>query len=189
MKILLAKILPLISVAAFCVSLAPASAEDVLSTFDSEKAFDGRYAAWQAAKPSLAATNWSIVATGFGGAFKNLSPQLDASSNAVIELTVTIESADTPPVKVTAGPLVVLADEDGSQSMWAWYGLGAGRHVLTKNLASPTASKVEGATPGLDLTKLSAFHLQVDPGTSKAAYKITLEKLRLLTAKEKADEK
>ena len=156
-------------------------AETVLSKFDAENALDGQYAGWELVEPSMNSTNWTVTATGFGGAWKNLNPVVDASAAATIELTVTIESTNVPPVSVTAGPIVVLADEDGTQHVWAWYGQKAGRVVLKKKLSSPTKKQEAGSEEGLDLSKLKAFHIQVDPGQSKAAYRIKFESLRLIT--------
>jgi hypothetical protein len=180
MKNSLAKFLPLLGVAAFCGGLVPASAETVLSKFDAENALDGQYAGWESVEPSLKSTNWTVTASGFGGAWKNLNPVVDAGEATTIELTVTIESTNVPPASVTAGPLVVLADEDGTQQVWAWYGQKAGHHVLKKKLSSPTKKQEPGSVEGLDLSKLKAFHIQVDPGPGKAAYRIKFEKLRLI---------
>lgn len=156
-------------------------ADTLISDFAAADCVQGRYGSWEDVEPLRRDGVWAITAKGFGGAFKNITPpRIDARAESVIELTVRIENPDPASAEVIAGPLVVLEDVEGNQSIWAWYGLGAGRHVLLKNLCAPTMNKPPGSAAGLNFSKLTAFHIQVDPGQSTAAYRIVFEKLRLI---------
>lgn len=160
---------------------AAARADTLVSGFAASECVQGRYGSWEDAEPVQQEGRWSITARGFGGAFRNLvPPYVDARAEALIELTVAVESVTGDPAAVVAGPLVVLEDAEGNQAVWAWYGRGLGRHVLTAKLSGPSFTKPAGSARGLDFSRLVAFHIQVDPGQSTAAYKITFEKLRFL---------
>lgn len=163
---------------------ATGKADVLISDFGEAECVQGRYGSWENAKLAQRDARWTVTASGFGGAFKNLvPPHRDASAEAMIELTVRIGGPSQTTQPVIAGPLVVLEDAAGNQWIWAWYGLSAGRHVLRKSLDEPSFTKNPSAPSRLDFSRLVAFHIQVDPGQSAATYQVTFEQLRLVTAK------
>jgi hypothetical protein len=126
-------------------------------------------------------TNYSITASGFGSGFKALSPAVDASGETTVELTVTLSGSGSPSSPIS-GPIVSLVDADGTFYNYAWYGQTAGRHVLTAKLNAASSTSAPGSVPGLDLSNLTFFHLQDDPGTYAGDYTIQFELLRLTGA-------
>jgi len=173
----------LLSLVLACLT-ASARADVLISSFDSPDCLQGRYGGWEDIEPCLRNEHWSIAARQFGGAFRTFAqPGIDAAAETQIELVVCIEPAGDPGDATLAGPLVVLEDAEGNQWIWAWYGLGAGHHVLNSSLKTPTFTRKPGSPSGLDFSRLAAFHIQVDPGQSQAAYRITFRSLRLLGAR------
>jgi hypothetical protein len=162
---------------------AGARADVSISRFDSPECLQGRYGGWEDIEPELREACWSIAARQFGGAFRTFSqPGINAAAEKQIELIVTVEPIGGADKATLAGPLVVLEDAEGNQWIWAWYGLGAGRHVLNSSLKTPTFTRKPGSPSGLDFSRLAAFHIQVDPGQSKDPYRITFHSLRLIGA-------
>jgi len=173
----------LLSLVLACLT-ASARADVLISAFDSPDCLQGRYGGWEDIEPSLRDSHWSIAARQFGGAFRTFAqPGIDAAAETQIELVVCIEPVGDAANAPLAGPLVVLEDAEGNQWIWAWYGLGAGHHVLNSSLKTPTFTRKPESPSGLDFSRLAAFHIQVDPGQSQAAYRITFRSLRLLGPK------
>ena len=152
-------------------------AETTIATFDENFYLDGLFA-WSDAVVVAGPTGYSITDTGYGGGYKDINPNIDASGETTIELTVTINSPDAGPSGPASGPIVALVDGDGTFVNYAWYGLTNGHHVLTAPLSSGSGLG-SGMFPGLDLSRLDFFHLQDDPGAYQGQYTIVFEKLRL----------
>jgi hypothetical protein len=160
--------------------LRSASAETVLTTFENFT-LDGLFSSWASATVVSDPTNYSITATGYGSGYKGITPNIDATGETNIELTVTLtgtNAANTP----MSGPIVSLVDADGTFYNYAWYGQIAGTHVLKASLRQPTFTSGAGTVPGLDLSRLAFFHLQDDPGTYSGQYTIAFNLLRLTGA-------
>jgi len=160
--------------------LRSAPAETVLSTFETFT-LDGLFSSWASATVVSDATNYSITAAGYGSGFKAFTPNIDATAETNIELTVTLTSTNSPNTQIS-GPIVSLVDADGTFYNYAWYGQVAGTHVLKASLRQPTFTSGAGSVPGLDLSKLAFFHLQDDPGTYSGQYTIAFNLLRLTGA-------
>jgi len=162
------------------ICLNSAQADITLSTFDNFN-LDGFFPSWSAGAAVSGPTNYSITATLFGSGYKALSPNVDATGETTVELTVML-SGNGGPTTPISGPIVSLVDADGSFYNYAWYGQLAGTHVLRARLNAPTFTSATGSVPGLDLANLAFFHLQDDPGAYTGPYTITFLSLRLTGA-------
>jgi hypothetical protein len=160
----------------------PSRADTTIATFD-DFDLDGLFASWGAVSATVVSgpTVYSITSSGFGSGFEDINPNLDATGETTIELSVTLEgnAGENDPV---SGPIVSLVDADGTFFNYAWYGRSAGTHLLTADLSLPTFTSAPGSVPGLDLSKLDFFHLQNDPGAYQGDYTIRFENLRLTGA-------
>ena len=163
-----------------CLSLCSARADVTLSTFENFN-LDTLYSSWLSGTVVSGATNYSITATGFGSGYKALSPNVDATGEIDLELTVMLSGTGGPSAPIS-GPIVSLVDADGTFCNYAWYGQVAGTHVLRARLNAPTFTSAPGSVPGLDLANLAFYHLQDDPGAYTGQYTITFLLLRLTGA-------
>jgi hypothetical protein len=157
-----------------------ATSETVIATFDNFN-LDGVFSSWVSATIVSLPTNYSITASGFGSGYKALTPNIDATGETNIELTVTLAGSGAPNAPIS-GPIVSLVDADGTFFNYAWYGQTQGTHVLRMDLNTPTFITAPGSASGLDLSRLAFFHLQDDPGAYSGQYTITFELLRLTGA-------
>jgi len=157
-----------------------AAADTTITTFDNFN-LDGLFATWASAAVDSGPTAYSITATNYGSGYKDINPNIDATGETNIELTVTLNGtgAANDPI---SGPIVSLVDGDGSFYNYAWYGQTKGTHVLRAALNAPTFISPAGSVPGLNLSNLDFFHLQDDPGGYHGQYTITFENLRLTGA-------
>lgn len=160
--------------------LTSATAETIITSFDNFN-LDGVFPSWSSATIVSLPTGYSVTASGFGSGYKALTPNIDATGETNIELTVTITGAGSPGSPVS-GPIVSLVDADGTFYNYAWYGQTQGSYVLRMDLNKPTFISAAGSVPGLDISKLAFFHLQDDPGAYSGQYTITFELLRLTGA-------
>lgn len=170
-----------LAVASALVMGGSALAETVITTFDDDFQLDGLFA-WSDAVVVSTATNYSITDTGYGSGYKDINPNLDATGETTIQLTVTLSANGGSPTAPISGPIVSLVDGDGTFYNFAWYGKTAGTYVLTAPLKAPTSIQAAGSVAGLDLATLDFFHLQDDPGSYHGEYTITFEDLRLIGA-------
>ena len=156
------------------ISAPPPRCDTPVSDFDNAGPTGG-YASWEGNVPPPQPDNWTITATGFGGGFQDIGPNINALGEEVVELTVTITNANG-----LVGPIVVFQDNDGTQQTWPWYGLENGRHVLTAPLSGGLPVEAQpGSVPGMDFSNLNWFHVQIDDGGSNVTYTVTFENLRL----------
>jgi hypothetical protein len=160
--------------------LSSATAETIITTF-ADFNLDGVYASWVSATIVSLPISYSVTAAGFGSGYKALTPNIDATTETNIELTVTLTGSASPNAPIS-GPIVSLVDADGTFYNYAWYGQTQGTHVLRMDLNTPTFISAVGNTSGLDLSRLAFFHLQDDPGVYSGQYTIAFELLRLTGA-------
>jgi hypothetical protein len=165
---------------AAAIGLGSASADTIITTFDNFN-LDGLFSSWSSATIASLPTGYSITASGYGSGYKAINPNLDATGETNLELTVNLTGAGSPGSPVS-GPIVSLVDADGTFYNYAWYGQPQGAHLLNASLAAPTFTTAPGSLSGLDLSKLAFFHLQDDPGAYSGQYTITFELLRLTGA-------
>jgi len=160
----------------------PPSCESLVSDFDNA-GLSGGYAGWSGVDFSGQPDNWTVTATGFGGGWTGISPNIDATGDTTLELVLTVDNIndDNPGLIESIGSTVVLQDGDGTQNTWGFFGLTNGTsHVLTDLLSNgnPVAAQ-PGTVPGFDPSDISFFHLQVDDGASNWTYTVTFENLKI----------
>lgn len=156
-----------------------ALANTPIAIFDENFYMDGLFA-WADATVVSDATGYSITDTGYGSGYKDINPNVDATGETTIELTVTLSGTPALPTDPVSGPIVSLVDGDGTFVNFAWFGQPVGTHVLTNLLSTPTWTASAGTVPGLDLATLDFFHLQDDPGAYAGIYTIKFVKFRLI---------
>ena len=81
-----------------------ALADTIITSFDDFFHLDGLFA-WSDATVLSSETNYSITDIGYGSGYKTISPNIDATAETHIQLTVTI-SAATGPTASASGPIV-----------------------------------------------------------------------------------
>jgi hypothetical protein len=176
MKRFLKPFAALLAVAASLAGSTPAfAAAIVVNSFDSFN-LDGIFANWQTANGGSIISgpeSYTVTATGYGSGFKDINPNIDASGNTLVELTVTLSGG-------ASGPIVSLVDGDGTFFNYAWYGTEPGTHVLIADVNSPSFISGAGGIPGLDLSTLDFFHLQDDPGGFAGAYTVEFKNLSIV---------
>lgn len=168
-----------IAVAGSLAIVHPVMADTTIAVFDENFYMDGLFA-WSDAVVVADSTGYSITDTGYGSGYKDINPNIDATGETIIEVTVTISASGVGPDDPASGPIVSLVDGDGTFWNYAWYGQTIGTHVLTALLSSPTFTSGNGTVPGLDLSTLDFFHLQDDPGAYHGQYTIVFQKFRLI---------
>ena len=166
--------------------LQSAQAETLLTDFGNNFYFDAMYASWLPQEGLVGGpTDWTIIATDFGGAAvgfyedDGFTPKIvDASTDEFVEFTLTILATNV------MGPQLLLEDEDGTRLRYSWYGLPAGTHTLVNALSAGAVDlgTATGSIAGLDLSKLVLFHVQMDDGAGANSYTLTLENLRTTPA-------
>ncbi|MCS7091418.1 MAG: hypothetical protein RMN51_05175 [Verrucomicrobiota bacterium] len=156
-----------------------ARGETVIATFDDFFSLDGLFA-WADATIVATETNYSITDVCYGSGYKDIN--VDATGETTVQVTVTLDGP--PAADGHLGPIVSLVDADGTFYNYAWYGRTRGRHVLTMDVHRPTFVSGIGSVPGLDLSRLDFFHLQLDPGFfgCGGAYTVIWEDFRLIGA-------
>jgi hypothetical protein len=163
------------------IGASTAGAATTIAVFDEEFYLDGLFA-WSDAIVLSEPDGYSITDTGYGSGYKDISPNIDATGETTIELIVTVSGNPDEPDGPVSGPIVKLVDDDITEWEYAWYGLTNGTHVLTMPLDTPTYKPGAGTEPGLDLSNLSFFHLQNDPGAYTGEYTIIFRSFRLIGA-------
>jgi hypothetical protein len=160
---------------------ATAPAATVISTFD-DFTPSGTYGGDVTATSGETSYSVSRTAGGFWGAHTSITANANGATN--IELNVTVNNANLPNL------LAVLQDADGTQAVYRWFTVGNGNQLLTMSLTVPQAAAngkdafygEAGTTEGLDLSNLSAFHIQIDPhdsAQSPLAFDVSYNNLEL----------
>lgn len=145
-------------------------ADTIIITFD-DFTSNALYGSWLTGTVESGPESYSISAVGYGSNWKY--QPVDGGDNTTVELTVTLSGP--PEANAHLGPIVTLEDADGTSWNYAWYGQPLGDRLLKKPVASPTWKGAAGTIPGLDLTTLTHFHLQLDPGGFGTAGSYTVE--------------
>jgi len=147
------------------------------------------YASWGAGTLTTGTDSFSVAATNFGGGWAQVSsPLVDGTGQTHIEFDVTVNSGDSPHI------VAVLEDGDTTQITYRWFSVEPGNHKLSFRMETVTnANGAEepividqanswisqaGSVPGLDLSTLSFFHIQVDPHGA-VPYDVSFNNLRM----------
>ncbi|MDB6123886.1 MAG: hypothetical protein JWQ71_2879 [Pedosphaera sp.] len=148
-----------------------------ISTFDNFF-MGGDYVGWQSANEVSTATNWQMTATGFGGGFAAITPNITTTSNRTLQFNVTLTAP--PAANGMLGPLVILEDADATQLRYAWYGQSPGTNLVLTSVLSAGVIAQAGSTPGFDFNNIAFFHLQLDPSSYSGSYTIAANDLSII---------
>jgi MYXO-CTERM domain-containing protein len=167
----------LLATTVFCfAALAETTAvADTLITEFENFNLTGTYEAWT--NPTLTTItsgpmDFTVASRGFGGGYFDINPQINAAGETLIQLSVTVDAASSLP-----GVILALVDGDGTLHNYAWYGLADGNHILTKTIGQTSFGGEPGSVPGLDVSTMDFFHIQVDGG---APYRVSYNTLKLV---------
>lgn len=126
------KMLGLAGVAAMAMGVTSASA-DVLITDFSSFSQTGTYVDWASGTFTSGATDWRVEASNFGGGWVTFAPQIDASAEDTIEVTLTVNPANV----ATNFNIVLFSGAPGSTQAGWTFTLGAGTQTLIADLDNP----------------------------------------------------
>ena len=162
-----------------CTNSQPPLGNDVCATIDNFNSdfMAGYYVNWSAANEVSGPNSLSMTATGFGGGYHGVFPNVATESNKVLRLDVTLTAPAAANGKL--GPIVVLQDGDGTQLTYAFYGQNPATNLILTSLLSagvPVAAQ-PGSTPGFDFSTISFFHLQLDPSSYAGSYTVAFNNL------------
>jgi PEP-CTERM motif-containing protein len=174
----------LVSALALCCGLMAgerAIGATLVSNFDNFT-LNQLYASW--ADPNITTItsgplSYTVSSVGYGSGYFDINPQINAAGETEIALDVTVSAASSLP-----GVILALVDGDGTFEDYRWYALTDGTHILTKTIAMPTSHVAAGSVPGLDLSTLDFFHIQVDGGGNGGRYSVSFNNLDLTTVPE-----
>lgn len=134
---------------------APARADVQIEDFSNFN-LSGTFASWDTATITSGADDYRIQFLNFGGGFFDINPDVDGTGETEIELIVSVNDGSTE-----GGVLAVLADSDGTELVFSWFGLVPGDYVLTRELASGNPG-APGADGVFNQSSIGFFQLQGD---------------------------
>jgi len=162
-----------------CTNSQPPLGNDVCATIDNFNSdfMAGYYPNWSVANEVSGPNSLSMTATGFGGGYHGVFPNVATESNKVLRLDVTLTAPAVANGKL--GPIVVLQDGDGTQLTYAFYGQNPATNlILTRVLSAGVPVEAQpGGTPGFDFSTISFFHLQLDPSSYAGSYTVAFNNL------------
>ena len=138
----------------------------------------GTYVQWGSGNFTSGATAFTVQANDFGGGFHNLPAPVNASGNDTITISLNVNSGN-----IADKFNLVLIDGDGTERVFRFDGLVVGDgQTLSKSTGGFLQDNQPGAVLGLDLSNLTAFHLQGtftngDPGL---AMNLTFDNLAIV---------
>jgi hypothetical protein len=158
-----------------------ASLAVTITTFDDYNP-NQEYAGWSAGNNISGLTAYTAIASGFGGAYKDLIPNPNALGGTQIQLDVTVNAGDLPNI------LAVLGDADGTEYAYRWFEVAAGNHLLVQPLAPVPGSGPQydnfvsqaGGVAGLDLANIDFLHIQIDAHGSQTLYSVAYNDLSVI---------
>jgi PEP-CTERM motif len=159
-----------------------AQSELTISSFPAGFTLDAYYANWSTATIGNSSPGFAITSSGYGSGAKNLASALDGSAYSMIQMTVDVAGPVGPPI---SSAIADLTDADGTQVQFAMqYGLLAGNGQTFSEALSAGHIANAGGIPGLDLSHITAFNIEDDPGGFSGPYTITYRDLGLVNAPE-----
>ncbi|QDU70570.1 PEP-CTERM sorting domain-containing protein [Mucisphaera calidilacus] len=114
-------------------------------------------------------TEYRIVGNGWGGGFYDVDPNVDAGLNRTAQLTLTVNSYDEPTGAGLGIWLGIATEKPGGvdENFQGSYGVLPGLNVLTFEIPEH-----------MDVTAITFFHLQIDPGTNTAnVYDVSFQEI------------
>jgi hypothetical protein len=146
-----------------------------IDNFNNDYGMAGYYVNWNVNNEQVGPDSLSMTASGFGGGYHGVIPNINTDSNKTLRLNVTLTAP--PAANGQLGPIVVLQDGDGTQLRYAWYGQNPATNlVLTAPLNSGVIAQA-GSTAGFDFSTISFFHVQVDPSGYAGSYTVSFNNL------------
>lgn len=132
---------------------AVSQAQVTISDF-SNFSLSGTYEQWNAGAFTPGATAFTAVANDFGGGFRNVAVNASGTNTLSIRLNV---NAGNVANKFN----IILVDGDGTERVYRFDNVAIGNNqTLTKNIAGFLQDNAPGSVPGLNLSNLTAFHIQ-----------------------------
>lgn len=143
----------MLCLAALLFAAPQVNADVVISDF-SNFALTGTYVQWDNGTFTSNPTDFRVEANDFGGGFHNIAV------NGGSETALTIDFA-TNAANVADKFNVVMVDGDGTERVYRFDGYTTtGSFSLTKDLSDFLQDNQAGSTAGLDITNITAFHIQ-----------------------------
>ncbi|MDF7824124.1 alpha/beta hydrolase [Pontiellaceae bacterium B12227] len=152
-----------------------------IESFDDWKPQGKPYEGWATSEVVPGATSCVVRANNFGGVYTHLG-SLDVSAHDRMKLDAEVLDGEV-------GFVVVLEDADGTVNAYSWYNCYPGRQELIQYFNAPNKVQKEGGTPGLDLSKLTGLHIQVDDGHGSNNYAVAFNDLSAMGGVEPAAQK
>lgn len=131
-----------------------AGGDGAVSDFEAGFTFDGTFVDWDTAIITEEGDGIRVQSTDQGGAFKDISPNLDLPTAAFLNLEITANGANQADVI-----RVVLTDSDGTERAFDFAVLGPGDFSFTLPLENFAFDLSPGSSPGLNLRDLSFFQV------------------------------
>jgi len=169
-----------IGVAGCLVMGTSARGQLVLSSFPAGFTLDAYYANWATAVHSDTGTGFMVTSAGYGSGYKALPSAVDGSAYNAIQLTIDLSAPITgAPV---GSAIADLADASGDFEFFPiQYGVQAGNNQ-TFTMAISAGTMRTGAA--LDLSHITSFNIEDDPGGYSGPYTITYHSLSLVNIPE-----
>lgn len=129
---------------------------------------DSTYGNWASEKGSALTSGpdaFRVVASNFGGVYKYLGvtgAPINLEDLDALRLNVTVHSQSNREAGI--GFLVLLEDADGTVHRYSRFGVQSGAQTIHWALDHPSKEEAAGMSAGLDLSRIQAMNLQIDPG-------------------------
>jgi hypothetical protein len=154
----------------------------ILSSFPAGFTLNAYYANWSTATHSDTGTGFMVTSHGYGSGYSALPSTMDGSAYNAIQMTLDV-AGPGPGIPISSA-IADLTDSHGDQEQFAMqYGLQAGAGQTYMMLLS--AGHMASGT-SLDLTQLTDFNIEDDPGGYSGQYTVTYHDLRLVNVPEPA---
>jgi hypothetical protein len=152
----------------------------ILSSFPSGFALNAYYGSWGTGTISDTGSGLSITAHGYGSGYSALPSVVDGSAYSYIQLTLDV-AGPGPGIPISSAIADLTDSHNDTEQFAMQYGLqaGAGQTYMMALSAGHMASGTS-----LDLTQLTDFNIEDDPGGYSGTYTITYHQLSLVNVPE-----
>jgi hypothetical protein len=164
-----------------------AQAQLVLSDFPAGFTLNGYYANWATATINNSSQGFSVTSSGYGSGYSALPGTVNGSAYSYIQMTVSVAAPGIPLGVPVSSAIADLTDAEGTTEQFAMqYGLQVGNNQTYMMPLSAGHISILGSDSALDLTQLTDFNIEDDPGAYSGPYTITYENLSLVNIPEPA---
>lgn len=153
--------------------------QSILTDFSSF-ALSGTYEAWTSATITSGPSDYQIVTTDFGGGWYNLPSAVNGGAADTLTFDLDVNAGN-----VATLFNVVLIDADGTERVFRFDGLTEGAdQSLNVALDDFLQDNSAGTSPGLDISSITALHIQgtFTNGNPGLVMNLTFDNLALTTA-------